>query len=186
MKKLIMTLILLTMLVPVFAEKKIARVPIEEQVAYSGSNFGLIGAGIRNKFIIRLYVGSLYTNQPIIDENSVLKGPAQSVIRLDIISNIITSELMQETVQTGFDKAMGGDTSSLQSQIDDFIGVFSEEINKGDQFNFISIPGRGVIAFKGERELTTINDDRFREVLFSIWLGDDPAEESLKKAMLGK
>jgi len=185
MKKLLVALILAVSVLPLFGETEIAGVSVGNSVSLGGRDFSLKGAGIRKKLILKLYVGSLYTDRDINDESDILKGPASSVIRLDIISDLITSELMQETVQEGFDKAMGGDTSSLQPQIDRFIGVFSEEIEKGDQFTFVSIPGGGVTAWKGDRELTEVNDDRFREVLFSIWLGDEPADRKLKKAMLG-
>ena len=92
---------------------------------------------------------------------------------------------MKENVEEGFNKAMGGDTSSLQGRIDSFIAVFSDEINKGDSFIFVSVPGKGVTAYKGDKELVVINDDKFREVLFTIWLGSDPADKNLKKDMLG-
>ena len=76
---------------------------------------------------------------------------------------------------------MNGDTSPLQDKIDKFIAVFSDEISKGNQFTFVSLPGIGVTAYKGTEKLTIILDDRFREVLFSIWLGNDPADNKLKK-----
>ena len=92
---------------------------------------------------------------------------------------------MIESIEEGFDKAMNGNTSALRKEIDDFISIFSDEINKGDQFSFHSIPGQGVTAYKGDRKLTDIDNDYFRKMLFSIWLGDNPADARLKKAMIG-
>ena len=167
------------------AAPQIAGVSLEDKVIYDNYDYKLKGAGIRKKLVLKLYVGSLYTNREAEDTDKILKGPVASVIRLDIISGIITSKLMKETVQEGFDKAMDGDTSSLQNEIDNFIAVFSEEINKGDQFTFVSLPGVGVTAYKGSEKLTVILNDKFREVLFSIWLGNDPADKKLKKKMMG-
>lgn len=129
-------------------------------------------------------MGSLYTTETVSEAQAVLSGPVQSVIRLDIISKIITSELMKETIEEGFDKAMNGNTAPLRKEIDDFIAIFSDEISKGDQFTFVSLPGTGLVAYKGDRKLATINNDRFRETLFTIWLGENPADAKLKKAML--
>ena len=64
-------------------------------------------------------------------EEKILKGPVASVIRLDIISKLITSKLMKETIQEGFEKALGGDASALQDRIDKFIAVFQRRNNKG-------------------------------------------------------
>lgn len=184
MKKVFILLILSAFLFPAVADTTIAGVSVSDSVSYEGESFNLNGAGIRTKVIIRLYVGSLYTKRPVSEPSPVLTGNVPSVIRLDIISKIITSELMKETIEEGFDKAMNGNTAPLRREIDDFIAIFSDAINKGDQFTFVSQPGRGVIAYKGSRKLATIENDRFRETLFRIWLGDDPADARLKKAML--
>ena len=190
-KEVIMKKILLFFIIVILsaaaltAAPQIAGVSLEDKVIYDNYDYKLKGAGIRKKLVLKLYVGSLYTNREAEDTDKILKGPVASVIRLDIISGIITSKLMKETVQEGFDKAMEGDTSSLQNEIDNFIAVFSEEINKGDQFTFVSLPGVGVTAYKGTEKLTVVLDDKFREVLFSIWLGNDPADKKLKKKMMG-
>ncbi len=185
MKKLVAAAVLILISAAAFAGPEIAGVAVSDSVSYGGKQYSLNGAGIRKKLVLKLYVGSLYAEKKITDEKEVLRGPVSSVIRLDIISGIITSKLMKETVQEGFDKAMDGDTSSLQDRIDSFIAVFSDEISKGDSFIFVSVPGKGVTAYKGDKELVVINDDRFREVLFTIWLGSDPADKNLKKEMLG-
>ncbi|MDX9801502.1 MAG: chalcone isomerase family protein [Spirochaetia bacterium] len=185
MKKIFAVMMLMFFSMAAFAGPEIAGVNVSDSVSYSGKQYNFNGAGIRKKLILKLYVGSLYTERKVTDEKDVLKGAVSSVIRLDIISGIITSKLMKETVQEGFEKAMGGDTSSLQGRIDSFIAVFSDEISKGDSFIFVSVPGKGVTAYKGDKELVVIDDDKFREVLFSIWLGNDPADKNLKEAMLG-
>ncbi|MDA3955392.1 chalcone isomerase family protein [Oceanispirochaeta sp.] len=185
MKKII-TLLLFSLTLPVFSAPVLSGVKLMDQVSYNGKNYELSGAGIRKKLFLKLYVGSLYTEKAISSESEVLSGSVASVIQLDIISKLITSELMAETIEEGFAKAMGGDTSSLQGKINDFQAVFKDEIVKGDQFTFISLPGMGVVAYKGKKELITIKDDRFRKVLFTIWLGDDPADANLKKGMLNQ
>ncbi len=188
-KKLFLVLVALPALLlngVAFSAPPVAGVDIADSVMFDGTNYRLNGAGVRKKLVMKLYVGSLYTDQAFMNEKEILEGPVSAVIRLDIISGLITSKLMAETVQEGFEKAMDGDSSPLQPQIDSFIAVFNEEIVKGDSFTFVSVPGQGITAYKGEKELKVIKDDYFRKILFSIWLGNDPADKSLKKSMLGK
>jgi hypothetical protein len=185
-KKLFLVAMTVLLLDGVAFSAPVAGVDIADSVSFNGTNYSLNGTGVRKKFVMKLYVGSLYTNQAFKDENEILEGPVSAVIRLDIISGLITSKLMAETVQEGFEKAMDGDSSSLQPQIDSFIGVFNEKIDKGDSFTFVGVPGQGLTAYKGEKELKVIKDDYFRKILFSIWLGNDPADKNLKKDMLGK
>jgi hypothetical protein len=44
----------------------------------------------------------------------------------------------------------------------------------------------GVVVYKNKKELGTIQGLNFKKALFGIWLGKDPADSKLKKAMLGK
>ena len=105
MKKIIILFIILVMSASVLqAAPKIAGVELEDSVFYDGFEYKLKGAGIRKKLVLKLYVGSLYTNRQADTEDKIIKGPVASVIRLDIISKLITSKLMKETVQEGFKK----------------------------------------------------------------------------------
>ena len=166
--------------------KVIEGVPLQNSLTVNGSSLQLNGAGVRSKFFIDLYVGSLYTQAKEKNGEAVLTGNEPAAVRLNIISGLITSDKMVGTVQEGFEAATGGHVAPLQEQINQFLNVFkSEAIKKGDQFTLVSKPGTGVTAFKNNKEVAVVEGDNFRKALFGIWLGNKPADKKLKKAMLG-
>ncbi|GGI87525.1 chalcone isomerase family protein [Shewanella gelidii] len=142
------------------------------------------GAGVRSKFFVDLYVGSLFTTAKVQDGASVLNSDQPAAIRLNVTSGMITSEKMTNALNEGFEKATGGDTSKIDDSIKAFIAVFDEQIKEGDQFTFLSVPGHGITSFKNGKKLSVTGDDIFRKAVLGIWLGQNPTDEDLKEDML--
>ncbi|KXX69688.1 hypothetical protein AVL50_12400 [Flammeovirga sp. SJP92] len=163
---------------------EISDVVLQNSVQEDGTQLQLNGAGVRSKYFLSLYVGSLYLPGKSSDANKILYSSDMKMIQLDIISSLITAEKMEETVRAGFKNSLGGDTSSLQSEIDSFIAVFGEEIEVGDIFKFVT-SGQELKAYKNGKLLTTVTGAEFQRALFGIWLGNKPADKKLKNLMLG-
>ncbi|KIO36044.1 chalcone isomerase family protein [Shewanella sp. cp20] len=191
MKSLLRQLLLMTAVVsaPLTADtltsNMLADVPLADEVNLSGQPLALNGAGIRSKFFMDLYVGSLYTTSPSQTLDSVLQAPSVA-IRLNIVSGMITSEKMQDAIIDGFDDATDGEPQAIQPQIDAFMALFSAPIIEGDQFTLEATKDLGVTAYKNGEKQATVEGEAFRQALLKIWLGDKPAQKSLKRAMLGE
>lgn len=99
---------------------------------------------------------------------------------------MITSDRMTEATMEGFEASTGGDMASVKVDVDQFMSVFKEEIKEGDVFDLVYVPEEGVQVLKNGEQKDTIGDFEFKKVLFGIWLSDEPAQNSLKKEMLGQ
>jgi len=163
--------------------KTIANIDVANNIDLAGQTLQLNGAGVRSKFFMDLYVGSLYTPSVVSDTQAVLDAPV-AVIRLNITSGMITSDKMHNAIIEGFEDATDGRIEPIQSQIDAFMALFSDEIIEGDQFTLEAQKMFGVTAYKNGKPQATIEGEPFRQALLMIWLGDEPAQKSLKKAML--
>lgn len=185
--KLLSTLILATaLLLPnISSAKDISGIQVADTMMLENQSLQLNGAGVRSKFFMDLYVGSLYVPSQASSTVAVLEAPI-AVIRLDITSGMITAEKMRDAITEGFELATAGNTTDIQPQIDEFMALFNEEIKQGDQFTFAASKVQGVTAFKNGQEQATIAGEMFRQALLKIWLGDKPAQKNLKEAMLGK
>ena len=106
-------------------------------------------------------------------------------IQLRITSGMVTSEKMESATREGFENSLNGETAPLRQSIEDFIGVFREKIEKGDVYAFVYSPGKGTEVFKNGKVSKVIEKLDFKKALFGIWLCDRPAQESLKREMLG-
>lgn len=161
-------------------------VDVPDTYTANSTELQLNGAGTRSKFFIDLYVGSLYVPKAQHDGNTVVDADEPQAITLHIISDMITSDRMTEATMEGFEASTGGDMAPIQSEIDQFMSVFKEEIKEGDVFDLVYVPGEGVKVFKNSEQKGTVGDLEFKKALFGIWLSDEPAQKSLKKKMLGQ
>jgi hypothetical protein len=164
--------------------KDMAGVHIEEAYNTSSSSLVLNGSGVRSKFFMDLYVASLYLPKTETDTQAILDSPALA-IQLDILSSMITSEKMNAAINEGFDKATNGQTQVIGSAITRFMASFDAPIKVGDRFVFEIKKDSGVNSIKNGIPQSEIQDELFRRALINIWLGDEPAQGSLKDAMLG-
>ncbi len=157
-------------------------------LAFKSEESALIlnGAGVREKYFMDLYVGALYIKNKSNDAQKIIDADESMCIKLHIVSGMITSEKMTSAVDEGFQKSTKGNTTPLQDKIKQFKTVFSEKINKGDIYDLVYSKTNGTLIYKNGKLSASIPGLDFKKALFGIWLCSEPADEGLKKKMLGK
>jgi len=143
----------------------------------------LNGGGLREKYWMDLYVAALYLESKTSDASKVIYGTEEMAIHIKIISSSVTRERFLESVNGGFANAT---TKASAEDKKKFIGFFSDEFKIGDVIHFDYTPEKGLKVTKNGVVKGTIAGYDFKKSLFSIWLGSKPADENLKKGMLGK
>ena len=167
-------------------EMTVDGVELPGTIDVAGNELTLNGAGVRSKWFMSLYVGSLYLPQEFDSAQAIVEADQPMAIQLDIISGMINSENMTEATMEGFDNATGGNMEPIQDDIDTFMGLFEAEINEGDQFRITYVPDDGIVGFKNGKRIGTVDGGMdFKKAVFGIWLGEVPAQESVKTAMMG-
>lgn len=161
----------------------VAGVSIPKTLSKETTTLNLHGAGVRDKFFIDLYVAALYTSGSFPDVPTLVKADESMCISLHIISSLITSQKMEEATREGFAHATNSKTDAIQNEIEAFIRVFQEPIALNDSYELFYTPAKGVTIYKNGNLISTIQGLAFKQALFGIWLGETPAQESLKKAL---
>lgn len=187
--ELVLTLtLLLTLSLPVSAQAvRVSGVDVPETLPVAGQDLKLNGAGARKKWFMDIYVGALYLPEPMEDPHAIIAADRPMAIRLHMVSGMITSDKMKDATMEGFDNATGGKLAPIQREIDRFIAVFDEEIEKGDVYEIAYDPGAGTVVHKNGEEQGTIGGGMaFKQAVFGIWLSDEPAHSGLKAGMLGR
>jgi len=158
----------------------------DEIKAESGQSLLLNGIGLREKFWVDVYVGSLYLPGKSDDVAEILSNPGPWRVQLDFVYKEVASKKLLASWREGFEKNQNAETlKKLQTRIDQFYGYFQTSTVDGDQYRFDYIPGKGVSISKNEQQLGQIPGDDFKNALLEIWLGNHPADKNLKKGMLG-
>ncbi|HAL92165.1 MAG TPA: hypothetical protein DCM68_03975 [Verrucomicrobia bacterium] len=160
--------------------------------ASAAEDLVLNGSGLRTKLILgTMYKLSLYVPEALkgADAKTLIEASQPMEFTLAIQSGLITRERFVETTSGGFAKAAQSGYTSDQTQA--FLGQFAAtEFKKGDTVVMRYGPG-GLSTFYrkqadgSETKLGTIAGLDLKKALFAIWLGDTPAQASLKQALLG-
>lgn len=185
MKRITLFLVLLTAITSQAQIRVGSKAILPYEQTFGETELKLNGAGLREMLWIDLYAGGLYLTNKTKDPKEVLEADETMAIKLNIVSGFVTQSKMIKAVKEGFEKATFGNTKPLQDRINKFIGFFSEPIVRNDIFDLVYIKDVGVKAYKNDKELGLIEGRDFKYALFKIWLGDEPASESLKNGMLG-
>lgn len=146
----------------------------------------LNGAGLREKFFVKVYAGALYLQEKSADPRRVIEAEEPMAIRMHFIHDKVASRKLIETWNEGFQRSTGGNTAAIAPQIEKFNACFSEDARAGDIFDLIYTPGQGVRVYKKNQLLGAILGGDFKKSLFAIWLGEKPADEGLKEGMMGQ
>lgn len=169
-----------------FSQTEISGVTPSKTISVGGETLNFNGAGLREKFFLDLYVGTLYLTNTTKDANKIIDANESMAITLDIVSGLITSEKMIDAINEGFEKSMDGNTASLATEIQEFKNAFKEEIVEGDHFVIAYTKGDETVEIhKNGKKVKRIKGKVFKKALFGIWLGNEPADSDLKDGMLG-
>ena len=187
MKNLLVLVISMVTINMAVAQTEVGSVTLPNTVNFGNTDLQLNGAGIRKKaMVLKLYSGGLYLTTKSSDAKNIIAADETMALKLVITSGFVSSEAMSEAVLEGFDASMDGNTAPLAAEIKKFIGFFSDEIVEDDIFDITYQSGTGAVVYKNGDKKGTISGMAFKKALFGIWLGSDPADSKLKKAMLGK
>lgn len=168
-------------------EMTVKGVDLPGTVEIEGNELSLNGAGIRSKWFMSLYVGSLYLPKEFDSAQAIVEADQPMAIQMDIVSGMINSENMTEATMEGFENATDGNIEPIQEEVDAFMGLFEEEIKEEDQFQIVYLPEEGIVGYKNDEHIGTVDGGMaFKQAVFGIWLGEVPAQESVKNAMMGK
>lgn len=142
------------------------------------------GAGLRTKYFFKLYVAALFVPEKTSDAKKIINLNETSAVRIHITSNKVTRERFVETVRDGFKTSTDGKAS--EAEIASLMKLFDNvTFNEGDEVTLMYRPTSGIEVYMNKDHLGGVKGLEFKKALFSIWLGEKPADAVVKKGMLG-
>lgn len=167
-----------------FSQTEVSGIELPDTFEVGETSLDLNGAGVREKFWMDLYVGGLYTDHETENAQEVINSNAPMALKIHMVSGLISSGKMSSAVEDGFENSTDGHMEPHRVKIDKFKSFFSNEISEDDVFDITYSPSEGVVVFKNNKELGTIEGLDFKKALFGIWFCDKPADKDLMKGML--
>jgi hypothetical protein len=171
---------------PAVMAREVAGVKIADTVALQGNDLALVGAGVRSRFFIKVYVGALYlpSTKPE-NANRVLMQEGPKSVRLHFLHKALSADQLVEAWNDGF---TGNNTpeqlARLKPRIELFNAMFPA-VKRGDTIQLNLLTTGRTEVWVNDSMRGAISGPDFQQALLKICLGEKPADPSLKRAMLG-
>lgn len=163
---------------------RISGVDFPDSVDAGGQPLKLNGVGLRKKFIIKVYAGGLYVREPSKDAAAIVAADAPKRVRMVFLRGVSRQQVMG-AFREGFENNSGGPgLAPLLAKLDRVAAVIPEELKEGAQLVVTYVPGEGTTVVSPAGTVV-VDGKEFADAMFKNWLGAKPADDDLKKGLLG-
>ena len=167
---------------------ELAGVKYAPSIQVAGSTLQLNGAGIRYKFVIKVYTAGLYLAGKASTPEAVLAAPGPKRMHVVMLRDIDANELGRLFTRGMQDNAPREEFSKSIPGTLRMSDIFSakKKLVAGDNFSVDWVPGVGTtVLVNGTAQGAPVKEPEFFTALMRIWLGSSPADTGLKDALLG-
>jgi hypothetical protein len=159
---------------------------VPEAVEVGGARLVLNGAGIRTRLFFKVYVGALYLRSRSRDAGAIVTADEPKCVRVIFLRDV-TRDTLKAAYHHGIERNTPPEkVAELAAKLDKLSERLPEQIKSGSELVVAYVPGEGTTISTGDGARGTVEGREFAEAMFRTWLGDHPADESLKQAMLGR
>lgn len=182
MKKMITVLAFLLISVNVHAVE-VAGVTLDPTVSVNDKALTLNGYGIRTKFFFKVYIGALYTAKRVSTPAELLQNPDDKVVRMHFLHSKVEKEKITGAFAEGFANNAPDVAASADAKA--FLSFFKADFMRGDTVDLVLGADGTVAARQNGKVLGTLRSAKLVNAILLIYVGPKPADEGLKKGMLG-
>ena len=166
----------------------VAGVGFDEQTQLDGQRLVLNGAGLRTKFFFKVYAAGLYLPEHARSTDAVLAQPGPKRVDLTLLRDV-SAETFVESLREGLRNNLSAEAlDALAPRIEQFAATLlaRKEAREGERYQMDFTPGRGTQLRIGDAAVgEPVPGGDFFAALLRIWIGDHPAQDDLKAALLG-
>jgi len=177
--------VLLVLLSGGVAAREVAGVQVAETARLDDTALVLNGAGVRSKFFVKVYVGALYLPKRTAQAGAILSADAPWSVHMHFLHSEVKAKKLVDAWNEGFEANLAeADHKRLTDRIAAFDALF-RTVRKGETIRVDYSPAAGTRVTIQTEVRGAIPGADFGRAVLGIWLGDRPADASLKRAMLG-
>lgn len=172
------------------AAYKVGDVDVPDTAKVGGKELSLNGAGERRTMgVVKMYVAGLYLEKSAKSAAEALGAKGAKRITLIMQKSIPSSVLSNLFYDAIAKNVSASELPPLKDRLEKMKAILSDKIpqtNSGESISFDAVPGKGmVISYSAKPSLSeVIPGEDFVRAVYKIWLGEKPAEETLKQNLL--
>jgi len=161
----------------------------ESTAEVAGQKLVLAGAGVRYRAVFKVYGAGLYIKAKADTPEAIIKMDGAKRVQIRMLRDVSGKDLGKAFTDAMQKNMIAEDRSKTINGIFKFGQIFADIKNapSGSLIQVDWIPGTGAqVMFDGKQAGDVIKEPEFYNALLRIWVGDQPAEEAIKDAWLGK
>lgn len=163
--------------------REVSGVTMPETVEVAGQNLRLNGMGVRTeKLFFKGYVIALYLEKPTSSARTAIQSDEPKQIVITMLRDV-SRDTFVHAIESGMMRNSAAAMPTLRARLDALEKAIPN-LSKGDVVDLTWQPGTGTLV-RGQGRAMTIAGKDFANALFSVWLGPNPVERGLKRALLG-
>ncbi len=165
----------------------VSGVKYDDTIQLGGKELLLNGAGVRNKFVVKVYTAGLYLQEAQSTVEGVLKAEGPRRVRLVMLRDISADDLGAAFMVALSENVSEQDRAKIVTHVSKYGEMFAlvHYLKKGDVIDADWIPGVGNQCYvNGKKVGPVIADLVFYNSVLRVWLGDKPVDPTLKPKLL--
>ncbi len=183
MKRLLMFMLAFVFFASFAQAKEVSGVNMPDQYQIGKTVLVLNGAGARRKFIfVKVYVGGLYLQKKTSNPADVLKQNIK-VIRMHFTYSHVSAEKIRNAFKDDLKRVAPDVLKSSAGK--EFLKIFTFNIKSGDNVDLV-FDNDTLSVLYNLKKMGSVKSKKLVDAVVNIYIGDKPAQESLKKELLGK
>lgn len=171
----------------------LAQMTLEGQTFEAAQKVGdadlvLNGVGVRSVLFVKAYVAGLYVPQKSTSDKALLASKGAKRVQIRLLRDTGSSTFLSAFKQGIDNNTTDAEEAALKPRMEQFERTISAigEAKKGDVVNLDMVPGRGfTVSVNGQARGAVVPGDDFSNAVLRIFLGEKPADSSLKRGLLG-
>ncbi len=167
---------------------EVGGVKLEDSVRVANQELKLNGAGIRSWAIFKVYVAGLYLPEKKKTVQDILASNGPRRVRMVLLRDINSDEMGQAFMDGLNKNSDKTEKAKFVNQTIKMGEIFASipALKAGDTITNDWIPGSGMHVLVNDKRVGDVLPDiAFYNAFLKIWLGDKPADSSLKQALIG-
>lgn len=167
---------------------EVAGVKLAESQRVGETTLQLNGAGVRSRFMFKLYVAALYLPMRHQQADAVLAAPPPRRIHLTML-RALSADTFIEALHKGLEANVAdAQLNALAPRLAEFDAQLRSqgEAREGAVYTLDDTAAGTQLAVNGKPIGKPIPGSDFYRALLSVWLGDQPVQADLKRALLGR
>ncbi|HJV80847.1 chalcone isomerase family protein [Noviherbaspirillum sp.] len=167
---------------------EVAGVKLPDTVRVANQELKLNGAGVRSWAIFKVYVAGLYLTEKKKTVPEILASNGPRRMRMVLVRDINSEELGQafmDGLNKNSDKTEKAKFVNQTMKMGEIFAAIPA-LKAGDTITNDWVPGSGMHVLVNDKPVGEVLPDiAFYNAFLKIWLGDKPADSSLKQALIG-